>query len=115
VFDNLDPFLTCDDTSQLLFPLPNCCTGAGIKLPPGTVVSVLQPVSSTPISKIRDTARQTKSAVMGAANGASVVGAVFGTLFIIVSSAVVVILLILLYFRRHRERKRAMMRDIMAE
>ena len=24
------PFINCDDTSQLLFPLPNCCTGAGI-------------------------------------------------------------------------------------
>ena len=23
-------FINCDDTSQLLFPLPNCCTGAGI-------------------------------------------------------------------------------------
>ena len=23
------PFINCDDTSQLLFPLPNCCTGAG--------------------------------------------------------------------------------------
>ena len=24
------PFINCDDTSRLLFPLPNCCTGAGI-------------------------------------------------------------------------------------
>ena len=24
------PFINCDDTSELLFPLPNCCTGAGI-------------------------------------------------------------------------------------
>ena len=23
-------FINCNDTSQLLFPLPNCCTGAGI-------------------------------------------------------------------------------------
>ena len=26
------PFINCDDTSLLLFPLPNCCTGAGIIL-----------------------------------------------------------------------------------
>ena len=25
-------FINCSSTSQLLFPLPNCCTGAGIKL-----------------------------------------------------------------------------------
>ena len=26
-------FISCDDTSKLLYPLPNCCTGAGIELP----------------------------------------------------------------------------------
>ena len=26
------PFIDCDDTSQLLFPLPHCCTGAGIEV-----------------------------------------------------------------------------------
>ena len=30
---DIDPALTCEDTSQLIFPLPNCCTGAGIQLP----------------------------------------------------------------------------------
>ena len=24
-------FISCEDTSQLLFPLPHCCTGAGIE------------------------------------------------------------------------------------
>ena len=28
------PFINCDDTSQLLFPVPNCCTGAGISVVP---------------------------------------------------------------------------------
>ena len=32
VFNNIDPFLTCEDTGKILFPLPNCCTGAGIQL-----------------------------------------------------------------------------------
>ena len=26
-----DTFINCNDTSELLFPLPNCCTGAGIR------------------------------------------------------------------------------------
>ena len=26
------PFIVCEDTSQLLFPLPHCCTGAGIEV-----------------------------------------------------------------------------------
>lgn len=28
------PFIDCDDTAQLLSPLPNCCTGAGIETTP---------------------------------------------------------------------------------
>ena len=32
-FRNIGPFLSCDDTSHLLHPVPNCCTGAGIQLP----------------------------------------------------------------------------------
>ena len=36
VFNDLDPFLICEDTSQLIFPLPNCCTGAGIIIPSPT-------------------------------------------------------------------------------
>ena len=28
---NLEPFLSCKRPSQLLHPLPNCCTGAGIQ------------------------------------------------------------------------------------
>ena len=26
-------FISCNDTSEVLFPPPNCCTGAGIQLP----------------------------------------------------------------------------------
>lgn len=33
VFDLPLSFLSCDDTSHLLFPLPSCCTGIGIELP----------------------------------------------------------------------------------
>ena len=33
----IDPqFIDCDDTSHLIFPLPNCCTGLGIELPSST-------------------------------------------------------------------------------
>ena len=31
-FDDLDPFLDCEDTSRIIFPLPSCCNGAGIVL-----------------------------------------------------------------------------------
>lgn len=27
---NSNPFISCEDTSELLYPLPHCCTGAGI-------------------------------------------------------------------------------------
>ena len=29
---SLNEFIDCADTSKLLFPLPNCCTGAGIEI-----------------------------------------------------------------------------------
>ena len=29
----IDPILNCDDTSELLFPVPHCCTGAGLGMP----------------------------------------------------------------------------------
>ena len=32
-FGSMKPVLSCDDTSKLLYPLPHCCTGAGILLP----------------------------------------------------------------------------------
>lgn len=32
VFGGSDSFINCSETSRLLFPLPNCCTGAGITL-----------------------------------------------------------------------------------
>ena len=37
----IDPqFIDCDDTSHLIFPLPNCCTGLGIELlPPSSTPS----------------------------------------------------------------------------
>ena len=34
VFDIPLSFISCNDTSKLIYPLPNCCTGAGI-LPQG--------------------------------------------------------------------------------
>ena len=30
--DDMTPLIDCDDTSSLLFPLPHCCTGAGLGL-----------------------------------------------------------------------------------
>ena len=43
VFKNLHPILECSSTSMLLFPVPHCCTGAGLglalDLPSSTVAS----------------------------------------------------------------------------
>ena len=39
------PFIDCEDTSQLLSPLPNCCTGAGIKLP--NIITIMENTSTS--------------------------------------------------------------------
>ena len=31
-FSSVVPILDCNDTSSLLFPIPHCCTGAGLGL-----------------------------------------------------------------------------------
>ena len=51
------PFINCDDTSELLFPLPHCCTGAGILTGSGdkassSVVSTTTPIIGTPTPTI---------------------------------------------------------------
>ena len=40
------PFIDCNDTSRLIFPLPNCCTGAGIMI--GTRDEVTSSASMLP-------------------------------------------------------------------
>ena len=47
------PFIKCDDTSQLLFPLQHCCTGAGIltgtrELASSSMVPTTTPIGGTP-------------------------------------------------------------------
>ena len=49
------PFINCDDTSELLFPLPNCCTGAGgsgNKASSSMVPSMATPIIGTPTPTI---------------------------------------------------------------
>ena len=29
-FKTVDPIIDCNDTSTVLFPIPHCCTGAGL-------------------------------------------------------------------------------------
>ena len=31
-FKTIDPIIDCNDTSNVLFPIPHCCTGAGLGL-----------------------------------------------------------------------------------
>lgn len=35
-FTRLEPVLNCSDTSNIIFPLPNCCTGAGVQFSSST-------------------------------------------------------------------------------
>ena len=71
-----DKFIECNDTSRLLFPVPNCCTGAGI-------------VPTTPNS-----------------NGGALAGIVVGILMFIILAVVpvVVILLVIKYRNIHRNK-----------
>ena len=50
-------FISCDDTSQLLFPLPNCCTGAGIIKGTGNETSSSMVRDETSSSMVRDETR----------------------------------------------------------
>ena len=81
-----DKFIECNDTSRLLFPVPNCCTGGGI-VP--TIVDIAPTIVSTPNS-----------------NGGAVAGIVVGILMFIILAVVpvVVILLAIKYRNTHRKK-----------
>ena len=87
------PFIDCGDTTELLFPLPNCCTGANI------------------LSK-------TSSDGNGAAVAGAVVGAVVGTLLFVILAVlilIVIVVLVFMYFKGSKRKQLARMQlDIMA-
>ena len=94
----IDPtFIDCDDTSQLLFPLPNCCTGAGIKLPTeSTLLTSILASGPSPVFSTIATATASPTISSGGAygggaygggdiGGGAVAGIVIGILIVIVA------------------------------
>ena len=57
-FSHSIPFISCNDTSELLFPPRNCCTAAGIELPQSsseslTLCQISPSLNSANLSRIR--------------------------------------------------------------
>ena len=76
------PFIDCEDTSQLLSPLPNCCTGAGIEL--SNIIIATSPDSSI--------------------GGGGVTGIVLVILLLAVVAGSVAVSIVLLYKRDKKKR-----------
>ena len=88
-----DSFIDCNDTSRLLFPLPNCCTGAGIQFKKET--------SSIAPTVIVETETDTTS---GGAVAAGIGLGVLMFLILVVAAPVLLVLLGIRYKRRHRRK-----------
>ena len=39
-FRSVDPIIDCNDTSSVLFPIPHCCTGAGLGVLPLALIFI---------------------------------------------------------------------------
>ncbi|CAI8040127.1 Neurotrypsin, partial [Geodia barretti] len=94
-FRSVAPILNCNDTSSLLFPIPHCCTGAGLGISPGD----------------QDSSQQGD-------NGGDVAGVVSSVIVVIlllaVAAAGAVLLLVVLPRRHKRKRMERMQLDILA-
>ena len=105
VFKNLDPILDCSDTSMLLFPVPHCCTGAGLGLPldlPSSTVASSPEITSLP--------RENEGTVLQA-----VISVVLPILLAAVATMIIVPLLVVVFSKRRRKKKLENMQlDIMA-
>ena len=98
-----NPVIQCNDTSKFLFPVPNCCTDAGLD-------PLLHLDSSTPPQTNSTLKNNNRGVITRVAVGTTV-------LFLLAASVVVVIfvLLAVLFIKRHKREqfKRAQL-DIMA-
>ena len=105
--DDTDQFIDCADTSKLLFPLPNCCTGAGIELPTGVTTGS----GKTPEPTVVQEQRSTGSG--GAAAG--IAGGVVVAILLGVIAVVAAVLLVIVYKNRRRKKQmQRMQMDILA-
>jgi c-mer proto-oncogene tyrosine kinase/anaplastic lymphoma kinase/receptor tyrosine kinase len=95
------PFINCDDTSELLFPLPNCCTGAGILTATGEE-------ASSSMVPLLPTTTHVAISPRGSIDGGTVAGAVVGILVFLALLAVVVVVVLLVINSRTRHRRKQM-------
>ena len=104
-FKNIDQIIQCNDTSRLLFPVPHCCTGAGLGLS-------FQPSPSS----VNNSPKQNS---LPNRNGSSRNIAVeISVSFLILTVAVIIAvsLIFLVSFKIHRRKKiQKMQLDIMAK
>ena len=108
------PFINCDDTSHLIFPLPNCCTGAGIKLPSHTL-STSEVIIVESVSPNSNISSDTQSKNDGIKTGA-VVGIVIGISILAVVVGLITVLLVIMFTKENKRKRMAMVQhDIMAK
>ncbi|CAI8033836.1 Hepatocyte growth factor receptor, partial [Geodia barretti] len=106
-FDSVDLVIECNDTSALLFPVPHCCTDAGlgrsaVHLLPSSTVGITPEISSLP--------HESKGAVV------EIVITVVG-LFLLAAVAMIIVVSLLVVLsskRRRRKRLENMQLDILA-
>ena len=90
------PFIDCEDTSQLLSPLPNCCTGAGIELP-----NIIMTTSSDS---------------RGGIGSGAVAGIVMVILLLAVAAGFVTVLIVIIHSKRNKKKRMQRVQlDIMAK
>ena len=110
-FSDTYPFINCEATSQLLNPLPICCSGAGLKIVTGKwsqlcrvypMINLFAGVSSSsrealPTSILLSQSQKTSRA--------TVTGAVTGLVLLIAAVAVAAVSIIYVYIRKRRKRR----------
>ena len=108
---NPDPFINCSDTSRLLFPLPNCCTGTGITIP-GPIITTPGPITSTATIIL-----PTPSSPAAASEGATIEIVVTVVVLIIVAAVVAVVVLVIIIYRKvhRREQVKRVQMDILTK
>ena len=102
------PFINCDDTTQLIFPQPNCCTGAGIitdivvptPTPIGTDVNILFCHMYKTTKYFPDSHPQSSSV-----DGGTIAGAVIGTLTVFMIAMVVGVLSWIKFHKTYRRKQ----------
>ena len=112
---DLDLIVNCNDTSTLLFPVPHCCTGAGLGL---LLYYIANPhISSEECMLLSGTPSKTTVTTVTPSKDDSGVGAVIGVLVFVLAAASItigVVLFVVLSKRRKQKRLYRMQQDILA-